>query len=183
MVDRGGAETIVACGDAWARGVLVRALPKRLRGNVITLEGRGTAAETDRALLEEELGELFTGRRSAGDQALMGIFLAQRARRKEAVEGMAAAVTALQRGQARALLLNHLAQPTQRLWVGAKPSQIAVSATDLRAFGVNSVEEVAADSALLRALVGTGAELVVLPREELPLEDGVGVVLRYTGTE
>ncbi|WP_230195893.1 hypothetical protein [Streptomyces coriariae] len=34
-------------------------------------------------------------------------------------------------------------------------------------------------AALIRALVRTGAELVVVPREELPLEDAVGVLLRY----
>ncbi|WP_406186018.1 hypothetical protein [Streptomyces sp. NBC_01006] len=37
-----------------------------------------------------------------------------------------------------------------------------------------------ADEALVRALVGTGAELVVVPQDDLPLREGVGALFRYT---
>ncbi|WP_164492729.1 hypothetical protein [Streptomyces lydicus] len=40
-------------------------------------------------------------------------------------------------------------------------------------------EERPAGAALIRALVRTGAELVVVPRVGLPLEEGVGALLRY----
>jgi len=67
-----------------------------------------------------------------------------------------------------------------RLWAGSEPTQIAVSAADLESFGVLGFQEEPPGAALIRALVGTGAELVVVEREELSLEDGVGVLLRYT---
>jgi hypothetical protein len=65
------------------------------------------------------------------------------------------------------------------LWAGPEPTHIASSATDLEAFGVRSPQEAPANSALIRALVGTGAELVAVPRTTLPLEDGIGALLRY----
>ncbi|MFI7292705.1 hypothetical protein [Streptomyces sp. NPDC050121] len=67
-----------------------------------------------------------------------------------------------------------------RLWAGSEPTQIALSATDLEPYGVLGFQEDPPGAALIRALVRTGAELVVVAREELPLEDGVGVLLRYT---
>ncbi|MBI0294150.1 hypothetical protein JBE04_06560 [Streptomyces sp. PRKS01-29] len=50
---------------------------------------------------------------------------------------------------------------------------------DLHAFGVHTGRQEPAGAVVVGALVGTGAELITVPREELPLEDGVGVLLRY----
>jgi hypothetical protein len=59
------------------------------------------------------------------------------------------------------------------------PKQIATSQVELRNLGVESSWEEPADAALIRAIVGTGAELVVVPHDELPLPDGLGALLRY----
>ena len=50
---------------------------------------------------------------------------------------------------------------------------------ELAAMGVREPQEVRADEALLRALVGTGAGLVLVGPDDADLEDGIGVVLRY----
>ncbi|MGP3982922.1 baeRF2 domain-containing protein [Streptomyces sp. KR80] len=179
LADRGGAEVIVVCGVVWARGVLIHHLPQRLRERVLTVEGDALAEDTGRALLERELGELFRDRMATHDRERIGRFLAERAREGGAAEGLSATVAALQRGQAGVLLLNRPAQFPRRLWAGPEPAQIALSAADLQSFGVSAVEEQPADAALIRAVVGTGAELVVVPQDDLPLDDGVGVLLRY----
>ncbi|MET9176405.1 hypothetical protein ABZX64_36090 [Streptomyces misionensis] len=67
-----------------------------------------------------------------------------------------------------------------RLWTGPEPTQIAFSHDGLAVYGARSAEEEAADALLLRAAVRTGAELVVVPRAEPPLQDGAGAVLRYS---
>jgi hypothetical protein len=113
------------------------------------------------------------------DQQQVEDFLAQRARHPERSEGVTAAVTALQRGQARALLLSHGSRLPERLWLGTDPAQIARSAAELEACGVTGVREEPADAALLQAAVRTGAELIVLPPDRVPLPGGVGVLLRY----
>ncbi|MGW1025783.1 baeRF2 domain-containing protein [Streptomyces sp. NPDC002577] len=188
LADRGGAEVIVVCGEVWARAVLLHRLPRRLSERVVVAEGGAGEGGEGRALLEEELVELFRGRMAVRDRAQAETFMAHRARYSSAAEGMAATVAALQRGQARSLLINErtIGERTEspaRMWTGPEPTHIALSPGDLRSFGVTAVERQPADAALIRAAVGTGAELVVVPPQEEPrLADGVGVLLRYSDT-
>ncbi|MEU3344681.1 hypothetical protein ABZ723_06700 [Streptomyces sp. NPDC006700] len=170
-------ESVVVAGDAWARGILVNRLPAPLRGHVTMVEGTGDAVP-GRALLEQRLESLFKGRMAAHDRHLLDVFLAQRAHGAVTAEGLPAAVAALQRGQVKALLLNNHPESPLRLWVGPEPGQLAVTEEELRSYGVQDVRRERADAALTRALVGTRAELVLVPEREARLHEGVGVLLR-----
>ncbi|MGW6390990.1 baeRF2 domain-containing protein [Streptomyces sp. NPDC055103] len=172
------AESVVVAGDVWARGILIRRLPASLRGHVTTVEGAGELSP-GRALLERQLDGLFEGRMAAHDQVLLDAFLAGRAHDGAAAEGLVAAISALQRGQVKALFLNSHPESSLRLWVGPEPGQIAVTEQELRSYGIQEISEERTDAALARALVGTGAELVVVPERKLRLNDGVAVLLRY----
>ncbi|RPE39669.1 hypothetical protein EDD90_2684 [Streptomyces sp. Ag109_O5-1] len=180
LVHLSRAEVIVLGGEARARNVLESRLPDPLRERVVTVAGDGHTAGEGRALLEQELSDVFRGRMSERDRARVESFRARRPQHADAAEGMAAVVAALQRSQAGALLLNTPVDLPLRLWAGSEPTQIALSSAGLESFGVLGFQEEPPGAALIRALVRTGAELVVVPREELPLEDGVGVLLRYT---
>ncbi|ALO92365.1 hypothetical protein SHL15_1188 [Streptomyces hygroscopicus subsp. limoneus] len=180
LVHRTRAEVIVLGGEPWALNILVSRMPGPLRGRVVTVAGDGHLAGAGRALLEQELSEVFRGRKSERDQARVEAFRTRRTRHVDAVEGMPAVVAALQRAQAGALLLNTPVDLPLRLWAGSEPTQIALSSADLESFGVLGFREQPPGAALVRALVRTGAELVVVPREELPLVDGVAALLRYT---
>ncbi|MFF4550163.1 hypothetical protein [Streptomyces sp. NPDC001435] len=180
LVQRTRAEVIVLGGEAWALNVLVNRMPAPLRERVVTVAGDGHLAGKGRALLEYELNEVLRGRMSERDQARVETFRARRPQHVDAVEGMPAVVAALQRAQAGALLLNTPIDLPSRLWAGSEPTQIALSSAELESFGVLGFQEEPPGAALVRALIRTGADLVVVPREELPLEDGVGALLRYT---
>ncbi|MFG2120425.1 hypothetical protein [Streptomyces sp. NPDC048710] len=171
-------EKVIVAGDAWARGILVRRLPASLRGQVTTVDGVGES-EPGRALLEQQLDGLFESRMAGHDRALLDAFLAERARGGASAEGLAAAVSALQRGRVKALFLNDHPKLPFRLWVGPEPGQIALAEQELSFYGIREVREERADAALARALVGTKAELVVVPERERWLREGVGVLLRY----
>jgi hypothetical protein len=179
LADRSEAEAIVLSGDHWARNLLSRNLPKRLRPRIVGIDTTGWDAEPARALLEDELTYLFRGRLSAHDQEAVGTFLARRARGSGAAEGLAETVAALRRGQAAAVLLNDPFDLRRRLWVSLAAKQIGVTREELASVGVESCWEEPADAALIRAVVGTGAELVVIPVDELALPDGLGALLRY----
>ncbi|MFJ9865844.1 hypothetical protein [Streptomyces sp. NPDC101165] len=172
------AEAVVVAGDMWARGILVRRLPPALRGRVCTLEGAGES-RPGRALLEHRLESLFSGRMAEHDRSLLAAFLAQRARDGASAEGLAPAVSALQRGRVKALFLNHHPESPLRLWAGPEPGQLALTEQELRSYGLQDVREERADAVLTRALVGTRAELVLVPDEQVRLHEGVGVLLRY----
>ncbi|MEU1593384.1 hypothetical protein ABZ468_11095 [Streptomyces sp. NPDC005708] len=173
-----GAEEVVVAGDIWARGILIRRLPASLRGQVTAVVGVGESTP-GRALMEHRLESLFGGRMTAHDRTLLDAFLAQQARDGASAEGLSAAISALQRGQVRALFLNDHPESRLRLWVGPDPRQLAFTEQELRSYGVRDVREERADAALTRALVSTRAELVLVPEEQLRLRERVGVLLRY----
>lgn len=179
LADRSDAEAIVLSGDHWARNLLSRNLPKRLRPLIVGIDSTGWDAEPERAMLEEELTYLFRGRLSAHDQDTVGRFLACRARGSGSAEGLGGTVAALRRGQAAAVLINEPFDLHRRLWVGLGAKQVGVTREELASLGVESCWEEPADAALIRAIVGTGAELVVIPADELALPDGLGALLRY----
>ncbi|MGK5545950.1 hypothetical protein ACSNOH_14620 [Streptomyces sp. URMC 127] len=188
MAGRGEADVIVlrvAGGDEWARGVLVNRLPRRVRDRLTTLPDDDAGSEAParagpgRALLEEQLAGILAGRMSSADSGLFDRYQAQRARQPTGSEGMPSVVAALQGGRAEALLVNDAPSLSARVCVGYEPTQIALSADELRAFRVPEVREEAAEDALLWSAMGTGAELVVVPRASLTLQEGVGVLWRY----
>ncbi|MGW2631564.1 baeRF2 domain-containing protein [Streptomyces chattanoogensis] len=180
LARRNGSEVLVIAGDVWARGILARRLPKSLQGRILTAGG-GPAPQAGRALLEDHLDRLFAGRITSHDRNLLDAFLAQRAHDGASAEGLSATVEALQRGQVRALFLNHrhTLQSPLYLWVGPEPRQLALAEGDLRSYGVETVHQERADVALTRALVGTAAELILVQEEQVKLREGVGVLLRY----
>ncbi|MFF8844206.1 hypothetical protein ACF08N_16040 [Streptomyces sp. NPDC015127] len=179
LIDYGHADTLVLCGDDWARGVLVNRLPAPVRHRVATVAGNGQEVEPGRVMLEPQLAALFHGRISAHDRDRLEDFAAQRARHHAGSEGLPATVAALQRGRAHALLVNQPVEEWPPIRLGTAPDRITLSAPDLQSFGATGRHEQPADAALLHAAVTTGAELIVVPREETPLEDGIGVLLRY----
>lgn len=173
------ADAVLLGGDQWACNVLLRRLPVGLRRRVVRVGGRAPA-DTGRALLEPQLGRVFRGRMAAHDEALVEKFIARRSRHGAASTGLPATIAALQRGQVEALLLNHPPESSLRLWTGPQPTQLALTEDELSSFGVKAPHEDRGDEALMRALVGTGAELVVVPQHVVPLQDGVGALLRYS---
>lgn len=86
------------------------------------------------------------------------------------------------------LLLVDDPSSTQRLWVGPAPTDIALAEADLAHLGDIRPIEVRADAALLRALVGTGGDVIVVASTadddgrdagDDSLAGGVGALLRY----
>ncbi|MCX5309757.1 hypothetical protein [Streptomyces sp. NBC_00154] len=175
---RAHADALVMGGDKWASNVLIRRLPHALRDMVVRVGGP-TATDTGRALLEPQLNTVFHGHMAAHDRALVNIFIGRHALHGAAAEGLSATVAALQRGQVAALLLNHPLGSSLRLWAGPQPTLLTLTEEELISFGVRAPREERADEALVRTLVGTSAELVVVPESELRLDEGVGALLRY----
>ncbi|RAG86806.1 hypothetical protein DN069_04525 [Streptacidiphilus pinicola] len=177
--DRHGIELVVLSGDRWGCSVLRAALPGRLDERVVGLDIEPRAVGAGGLLFEEELGYLFDGRLSARDKHHVERFLTERARQGEAVEGLTATAGALREGAVAVLLVDTPQDlDRERLWVGAATRQLGVSQEVLAPLQAEASWQVPAGAAVLRALVGEGGELVAVPREELPLADGVGALLR-----
>lgn len=97
-----------------------------------------------------------------------------------AATGLTAVVTGLQRGQIDTVLLLDDPSSTDRLWIDpADATTVSVDDHVLREAGVREPLPVRADAALLRAIAGTGAGLVLVDAGEVELQHGIGGVLRY----
>jgi hypothetical protein len=95
-----------------------------------------------------------------------------------AVAGLEGVVEAVRAGVADTVVLSDDPSSTLRAWVGPQPLQFALSAEDVRGMGVEDPAEVRFDAALPRAVVGSGADLLVTPNAHKYVADGIAALLR-----
>jgi len=170
-----GAEVIVVGGDVREVPLIAEKLPKRWRDRVVTSDA-GTRHATEEEALDEITAQAIADVAARHVQDAIDRYLAQ----PGPVAGLTEVVTRLQRGQADTVLLTDHPDSTDKLWIAeSDPALIAVDARELQDAGVQHPVQVRADEALLRAIVGTGAELVLVQPEQVRLEHGIGAVLRY----
>ncbi|MCU7727085.1 Vms1/Ankzf1 family peptidyl-tRNA hydrolase [Actinoplanes sp. KI2] len=174
-----GAEVIVVGGDVRAVQTLVGRLPKRWQERVVATDAGSRHAGADESALDEVTIQAVT---ETADRHLREVLDRYRAQRGvgTASTGLVDVVGRLQRGQVDTVLLVNDQSSTDTLWIApADPTLVAVDDHVLRAAGVDDPQQVRADAALVRAIAGTGADLVLLEPGEVPLEHGIGAVLRY----
>lgn len=177
-----GAEAIVLAGDVQQRKLVHEQLRKGLQDRVLGTEAshRGRDA-TDEGLQQEISASIQSAVEARTDETLQE-FERERGEHDRAVQGWRSTVGALQRGQVRTLLRTTSSggEPVDTLRIGPAANEVAMDATVLEEMGVDSSDSVPADAALLRALIGTDAELVLVDPEKVELDGGVGAVLRYS---
>ena len=173
-----GAEVIVIGGDVRAAPLIAEKLPRRWRGRVIVTDAGDRNPATEDAFDDITL-------RAIADVAARHVrdaidrYNVQRGEGSGSA-GLADVVTRLQRGQADTVLLANDPSSTDKLWIGPDdPTLVSVDAQTLRDSGVEEPQQVRADAALLRAIVGTDADLVLVTPDEVVLEHGIGAILRY----
>lgn len=165
-----GAEVVVVGGDVREAPLIAERLPKRWRERVVVSDA-GTRHASEEEALDEITAQAIAEVADRHARDAIDRYLAQQG----TGAGLADVVTRLQRGQADTVLLVNDPSSTDRLWIGeSDPSLVAVDPAD-----IPGAIEVRADEALLRAIVGTGADLVLVTPDEVRLEHGIGAVLRY----
>ncbi|HEV2918764.1 MAG TPA: Vms1/Ankzf1 family peptidyl-tRNA hydrolase [Actinomycetota bacterium] len=179
LVDQVRPRFVAAAGDVRALQLLREQAPKRVRelltvvgGEYGSLEAVFAAADKlaaatveadNRALLDrfaEELGQAATGAEGGA----------------QAVEGAAATLAALARGQVATLLLTGLFLDDRRTaWFGPAPTDVAADRDALVGLGVPGPVEGRLVDVAVRAALGTGAEVRVLdPADETRSAEGRG---------
>jgi hypothetical protein len=184
----GGAslEAIVVTGDTRAVNLLIDKLPTDLAGTVVTvdreldIDSDELAEAADDALRQLEDDEARSQLETFRNQAGTG----------RGVEGLAETVAALRDGQVAALFVGgryldgdrrapELSWASETAWVGPGLADVGLAEADLRDRGVTEVAEDQVAAALIRAAVGTDADLFLVPESETPPQDGIGALLRY----
>jgi len=179
LVDQVRPRFMAAAGDVRALQLLREQAPKRVRELLCVVGGELGALEAvfaeadklaaatveadNRALLDrfaEELGQAATGAEGGA----------------QAVEGAAATLAALARGQVATLLLTGLFLDDRRTaWFGPAPTDVAADRDALVGLGVPGPVEGRLVDVAVRAALGTGAEVRVLdPADETRSAEGRG---------
>jgi len=172
------AEVILVSGDITSRDLLIEALPKELADRAVVIgggrEGDGSgsdlAVEVDRQLATEA---------ARTTREALELFHQERGRGERAVEGIRPTAAALARAQVGLLLVHDDPDSERQLWFGPEPVQVTAEPGGLRALGVEEPASGRAVDVLVRAALGTGAGIRVVPRHGGPAE-GVGALLRWS---
>ncbi|MGH8868677.1 MAG: Vms1/Ankzf1 family peptidyl-tRNA hydrolase [Actinomycetes bacterium] len=179
-----GSRVLLVGGDVRARAALRGHLGKRSLAVLREAEAcdrRDVRSTQERLSVESR--RLVADLTTADRRTSLARFARERDHSGRAAEGLAPVAAALCRGQVDSLLVREAPLATARLWVGPEPSQVTADPAELRALGIDDPTPVRADAALVRAVVATHASLVPVPAvvspDEVPLDDGVGALLRY----
>jgi hypothetical protein len=97
-----------------------------------------------------------------------------------AVAGLNEVVGALQQAQVETVVLSDEPASTLHAWIGPEPLQFATSEDAVHELGVESPRETRLDAALVRAVVGSGADLMITPGGHGYVQDGIAALLRYS---
>ena len=174
-----GAEVIVVGGDVRAVQMFAGKLPKRWQDRVVQTDAGSRHAGADESALDDVTLQAIADIADRHTRDAVERYLAQRGD-DTASTGLADVVTRLQRGQVDTVLLVNEPSSTDVLYIGLDdPTLVAANPELLRQSGVPDPRRVRADAALLRAIAGTSADLVLVEPGQAPLEHGIGAVLRY----
>jgi Bacterial archaeo-eukaryotic release factor family 2 len=161
VAGRTGARHVIIAGDVHARSLLLPHLPTPLRESAVVLEeevdaGSPTMAEAaNRAL--SDWAERHTRQQFDDWQARLGHGLA--------VQGLTHSMTAFREGQVSDLFLFDDPSSIAEAWIGPAGNSLAASREELVDWGVPGPTLDRADAAIVRAIVGTDAELHFLPAD------------------
>lgn len=175
------AEALIVAGDVRARQLLMDQLPRQWRDRVVQTETGSRAAGADPHVLDEATRKAVSDIAAGRVEEALDRYRVQLAG-DTAATGLAAAVGALQRNGAEAVLVDPPRLEEARLWVGSEPEYVACTDKELRRLGVDGPQPVRADDGLVRAAACTGAELFIVDGRSADLRDGVAVLLRNNPT-
>ncbi|MEV0663640.1 Vms1/Ankzf1 family peptidyl-tRNA hydrolase [Actinomadura luteofluorescens] len=176
--ERCGAEAVVIAGDTRARTAVLEEVSDHVLEHTVEADKNTTVDDPD---LDAELRRLLQLKSTQRIMTVAERFDRELANGQRAVSGLDATTEAVRQARVETLLLADEPDSQARLWVGPDPSQVAMTAEELREeFGVSDPREERADAALVRAAAATDGELVVLPSDGPAPALQVGAVLRFT---
>jgi hypothetical protein len=172
-------ELVVVAGEPRSRSMLMTELTPLLPQRSVAVESDRGDPQRSPELLVGEIRDAVLRRIWAHRRETLEHLNQNLGRGEYAAAGVAGVVAALRTAAVDTLIVSDDPTSTLRAHVGAEPLQFGLSAQDLHDMGVTDPEEDRLDSALLRAVAGTGAHIMITPNAHDYLPDGIGALLRY----
>jgi hypothetical protein len=177
IVDRISARVVVVAGDVRAVKALRERLPARVEALVREVEG-GRARDGSEVEVARATARLVADAAARDTVAVLEKFREELGQGDRAVEGPDATARALQEARVDMLLLHDEPDDDRRAWFGPAPTVVALRADDVDALDPGDAEIGRLPDVFLRAALGTGASVRVVPGHGGPA-GGVGALLRW----
>jgi hypothetical protein len=172
------AQLLLLVGDERELVYVREKLPTELKPKVVELAG-GRSADGSEPLVRQRIADALALHVAHETLDLLGAYAQERGQGKRAVDGLPDVLEALRKAQVQTLLLT-TDTPQGTLWFGPEPTDIAGTGRELTELGVADPQEGPLVDVLIRAAVGTGADVQLVPGEMAQAPDmGLGAVLRY----
>jgi hypothetical protein len=179
LVRRVDARVVVVAGDERAVAYLRDALPAELVERLQVVAG-GRAQDGSEQSFQEAARVAVELAVNADDDALLQKFREELGQDDRAADGPDATLAALAMAAVDVLLVAPDDPDDARTaWFGPDPTQLATSADDVRGLGVDDPVEGRLVDVAVRAALGTGAGIRVVPPGAGP-SDGLGAILRWS---
>lgn len=178
-VAESGARLVIVAGDVRARSLIAEAYGEPPGITVRTIEEGGRAAGSSTEALQDAVHEEVLRHAWRARRGVLEHLQANLGRKEYAVAGLAAVVAALRMSQADTVVLSDDPSSTRTAWVGPNATDFGLDDAEAAELGITDVEHDRFDAALVRAVLGTGARLLVTPGAHDYLPDGIGALLRY----
>jgi hypothetical protein len=172
-----GAEVIVVAGDVRAVELLEKHLPERILHHIEEVAG-GRSADGSAEEIDDAAHRWVRTAAARTTVELLEKFREERGQHDRAADGFEATVDALNRGQVDVLLVHDGTDDDRRLWGGRDAVPVVGDEHAARDLGVEEPRSGARFDVLVRAALGTGAGVWLVPRSGGPT-DGVGAILRW----
>lgn len=170
---------IVVAGDVRAVELLRRELPAPLEPLVEVVTGT-RHADGSEGLLEERVAAALAERTERDTQALLERYAQERGQHDLAADGPEATVAALRMAQVETLLVGDSVDEERGAFFGPDPTLLALVRQELVDLGVGEPQTAPMVDVLLRAVVGTAADVRRVPDDNgVTPALGVGALLRF----
>jgi peptide subunit release factor 1 (eRF1) len=177
LVDEVDARLVVTAGDVRALGYLREHLPERVASLVREVEGaRSPGGGLDQ--LADDIVKLVATVSAEDTVGLLRTFKQERDQNDLAAEGIEPTLVALAGARVDTLLVHDDPDDGRMAWFGPAASMVATDPQTLRDMGVDAPEEGRLVDVAIRAALGTGAAVRIVPSAG-SVEDGLGAVLRF----
>lgn len=173
---------ILLAGDVRARTLVSEELAKVLPQRVLVrqLEHGARAEGTSREALDAGVRSALLHHVWAERRDVLARLQQAVGRHDYAVTGIPAVLEALRKAQVDTLVLSDDPSSTAACSIGPDPLLLAGTDAELRDLGVTDIRHDRLDAALVRALAGSAAGLVITPGAHQYVEQGIAALLRYT---
>lgn len=178
VVDRYGARLVVLAGDVRAVEMIQKALPAAVADLVTVVDG-GRSEDGSEARFADAVREQVTALVNKDVMDLIGKFREELGQGDRAADGPDDTLAALALAQVEVLLVSDSPDDSRTALFGPDPTQVGREADTLRSMGVDDPQTGPLLDVAVRAALGTGAAVEIVPAGDLPT-GRLGAILRWS---